>query len=259
MKSISHSNLAIALIWVFVVAASVLGSNGLRPPVSTSFSPAMTITLLVMPILFFGAMPLWARHSPFYHPTLAHYVDGRFGEGAFASFLVRLRPLLLFAVASVVQGGRGLLHAMHANSPSAAYADSGFIVSAGIGFALANELFYLRRAVGVYPADRLTSEQTTVAPTPDRKPLREAIRCYWKNLIGIALFPTVAIVGGDVLHIPFDYLLLPFFAVGFLAAWPCMSKKAPYTFWLVAISVYMAGGVLAVFLSSAIRLISALR
>ncbi len=259
MKSISLSNLAIALIWVFVVATSVLGSVGLQPPVPASFSPAMTITLLVMPILFFGAMPFWARHSPFYHPTLARYVDRRFGEGALASFLVRLRPLLLFAVASVVQGGLGLIQATHANSPSGAYVISGFLTSAGIGFALAHQLFYLRRAVGVYPAERLTSEQRTLAPRPDRKPLREAIRCYWKHLIGVALFPTVALVGGEVLHIPFGYLALPFFAVSFLAAWPYLSGKAPYTFWLVAMFVWIAGGFLAVFLSSAIRFTLALR
>ena len=186
-------------------------------------------------------MPFWARHSPFYHPILARYVDGRFGEGALASFLVRLRPLLLFAVAGVVQGGLGLFQATHANSPSGAYAISFFNTSCGIGFALAHQLFYLRRAVGVYPAERLTSEQRTVAPKPDRKPLREAIRCYWKALIGIALFPTVALVG-DVLHIPFYYLLLPFFAVCFLAAWPYLSGKAPYTFWVVGMFVYLAGG-----------------
>jgi hypothetical protein len=259
MKPISHCNLAITIIWVFVVAISVLRSHGLQPPVPASFSPAMTITLLVMPILFFGAVPFWARHSPFYHPTLARYVDGRFGEGALASFLVRLRPLLLFAVASVIQGGLGLIQAGHANSPSGAYAISGFITSTGIGFALAHQLFYLRRAVGVYPAERLTSEQRTVAPTSERKPLREVIRCYWKNLIGVALFPSVAVVGGEGFHIPFVYLVLPFFAVSFLAARPYLSGKAPYTFWLVAMFVWIAGGVLAVFLSCAIRFTFALR
>ena len=253
MKSISPSSLAIALIWVFVLASAVLGTDEL-PPVPANFSPPMTVAILVMPILFFGVMPFWARHSPFYHPTLARYLDGRFGAGALASFLVRLRPLLLFAAAAVAQGILLLLLAFRSDSPSGAYVIAGFFLSGGIGFAAAHCLLYLRKAVGVYPSEKLSTEDGAAIPTPERKPLREALRIYWKALIGIALFPAVAFVGGDFLHIPFDYVILPFFTVCFLAAWPYLSGRAPYTFWLVAMLVFLAGGFFAALLSYAVRL-----
>ncbi len=89
--------------------------------------------------------------------------------------------------------------------------------------------------------------------TPERKPLGEAFRAYWKALIGIALFPALAIIGGDFLHIPFEYVMLPFIAVCLLAAWPYLSGKAPYTFWFVAMLVYFAGGIFAALLGYAIR------
>lgn len=247
------AGLAIALIWIFVMGSAFLGAAGGLPPVPAGFSPAMTAAILVMPILFFAAMPFWARHSPFYHPILARCIDTRLGKGAFASFLVRLRPLLLFAAAAIVQGGLGIVQAARADLPSGAYVISGFFISGGVGFAVAHLLLYVRKAVGVYP---IVAEETAI-PKTVRKPLREALRSDWKALIGIALFPTVAFVGGDVLHIPFDYLVVPFFAVCFLAAWPFLSGRAPYTFWMVAMLVYFVGGFLAALLVDAIRLIGA--
>jgi hypothetical protein len=254
MKPRSPSTIAIALIWALVLASSFFGTSEAMVPAPANFSTGATITILAMPILFFGIMPFWARHSPFYHPTLARFVDARFGEGALAFFLVRLKPLLLFAVAGAIQGGLGLLQAARANSPAGVYVLSGFFLSGAVGFALAHQLLYLRKALGVYPVERLSAEDRSGTPMPERKPLREALRVYWKALIGIALFPTIALVGGDLLHIPFDYVVLPFFAVCLLAAWPYLSGKAPYTFWLVAMLVYLAGGFLAVLLGYAIRL-----
>lgn len=248
MKPPSSSTVAIALIWAFVLVTSVLGSREAIAPVPASFPPGATVTILLMPILFFGVMPFWARQSPFFHPTLARFVDARLGEGALASFLVRLKPLLLFAVAGAIQGGVGIIEAARANASSGAYVLSGFFVSGAIGFALAHQLFYMRRAPGVFPAEQLSSEPSSQTVTPGRKPLGEALRAYWKSLIGIALFPAVAFVGGDFLHLPFDYLALPFFAVCLLAAWPYLSGRAPYTFWFVAMLVYLAGGLLAMVL-----------
>src|SRR5260221_6540794 len=114
----SRSSLAIGLLWAFVMGSAVIGStNAPPPPFPTRLSPVMTATLLLMPILVFGVMPFWAKYSPFYHPILARFVDGRFGEGTLASFLARLRPLLLFAVAAMLQGTIGLIHAIRSDSP----------------------------------------------------------------------------------------------------------------------------------------------
>jgi hypothetical protein len=251
----SPASLAIGLLWAFVIVSAVISAADAPLPIPAGFSPAMTVTLLLMPVLLAGAMPFWAKHSPFYHPTLARFVDSRFGEGALASFLVRLRPLLLFAVAAILQGTLGLIYALRSDSPSATYVGWGFFLSAGISFALAHGLLYLRKAIGVYPLEGNFAQCTQAISRPERKSLRDALRLYWGALVGIGLFPTVAFVGGEFLHIPFEYLVLPFFAVCMLAGWPHLSGRAPYSFWLVAVLVYLAGGLFAALLTQAIRIV----
>jgi len=248
MKQPSLSTVIIFLTWVLMLATSLLGFHGVMAP-APKLSLAMMVTILLMPILFFGLMPLWAHYSPFYHPALARFVDARLGDGALAAFLVRLKPLLLFAATGAIQGGLGLVQAALAHSPSEAYVMSGFFVSGAIGFVLAHKLLYMRKAVGVYPS----SEIVPATPIPERKALKEALRLYWPALVVIALFPTMAFVGGEFLHIPFDYLMLPFFIVCFLAGWPYLSGKAPFSFWIVAGLVYLAGGLFAALLTHVIR------
>jgi hypothetical protein len=46
----------------------------------------------------------------------------------------------------------------------------------------------------------------------------------------------------------FEYFALPFVAGALLAAWPHLSGRAPYSFWLVATGVWLGGGVLAIIL-----------
>ena len=249
----NRSTTLVTLIWILVLASSFFGASETMAPVPEEFSPGATLVILAMPILLFGAMPFWARHSPFFHPVVARYVDARFGEGVLASFLVRLKPLLLFAVSAAIQGGLGLSYAARANSPSGAYVLWGFFISGAVGFTLAHILLYSRRATGVYPAERLSGEDRLGFPMPERKPLKEALRVYWKSLIGIAIFPALALVGGDFLHIPFEFVALLFFAVCLLAAWPFLSGNAPITFWLVAMAVYLGGGVLAALLGRIVR------
>lgn len=88
-------------------------------------------------------------------------------------------------------------------------------------------------------------------------PLQKALRTYWKNMIGVALFPSVSFIGGEVFHIPFEVFLLPFFAVFLHAGWPCFKGKAPYMFWIVALGIYMAGGYVAIILLEIIRAFTA--
>ena len=76
----------------------------------------------------------------------------------------------------------------------------------------------------------------------------EALRAYWPFLIGIALFPSFLSIGTSIYEKSFDYFVIPFFAVCFLAAWPCISGRASYAFWIIAVIVFMAGGILAVLL-----------
>lgn len=249
-----RSTTLVILIWALVLASSFFGASETMAPIPEDFSLGATVVILAMPILLFGAMSFWARHSPFYHPVVARHVDGRFGEGALASFLVRLKPLLLFAASAAIQGGLGFGNAARANSPSGAYVLWGFFISGAVAFALAHIVLYSRRATGVYPAERLSPEDRLGFAKPERKRLKEALRDYWKSLIGVAIFPILALVGGDFLHIPFEYVALLFFAVCLLAAWPFLSGKAPFTFWLVAMAVYLGGAVLAALLGQIVRI-----
>ncbi len=78
-------------------------------------------------------------------------------------------------------------------------------------------------------------------PLPD---LRTALRRYWYHLIGVGVFSSVLRLCN-----PPIYLVPPFFfGVAFYAAWPCITKRAPMTFWFVAGGVWMGGAILSGFL-----------
>jgi len=197
-----------------------------HPPVSRS----MAAVIFTLPVLFFAAVAAWGpRHSPFYHAKAAQWIDQRLGPHSLESFLVRLKSLLMFGVVAIIHGITGLWH-----SRSIEPADnlaSGFLLSGGIGFVVAHLVLYRRRAVGVFPTWTI-----------------EASGTYWWTLIGVAVFPAGAFVGSEHLGLPFELFVLPFFAVCFLAGWPYISGRAPYSFWLVAMCVWLGGGGLAVVL-----------
>jgi hypothetical protein len=52
-------------------------------------------------------------------------------------------------------------------------------------------------------------------------------------------------IGGEYFKIPFEFFIFPFFGVGFLAGWPVLSGRAPYSFWLVAMGLWLASGICA--------------
>ena len=91
------------------------------------------------------------------------------------------------------------------------------------------------------PAEAVAANAGREAPLPD---LRTALRRYWYHLIGVGSFASVL----QLFRLP-SYLLPPFFfGVAFYAMWPCITRRAPFTFWLVAMGVWMSGAVLASFL-----------
>jgi hypothetical protein len=76
--------------------------------------------------------------------------------------------------------------------------------------------------------------------------LSVALRRHWSNLIGLATFPAASILGIRYLHMP-PLLVFPIFiAVSLHALWPVRTKRAPYSFWLVAGAVYLGGAVFTV-------------
>lgn len=190
------------------------------------------------------------RHSPFYHPKLAEFINARLGGNAFESFLVRLRPLLVFAFGATLQSFFGLWRSYKTGAPSGDYVMSAFFLSGGLAFALTHAVLYFRKAVGVYPTWTLQDPKVIV---PARKTLAESLRTYWWTFIGVGVFPTVFFIGGEFLHIPFEVFMLPFFAVAGVAGWPWFSGRAPYSVWLVACAVWFFGGIVGVIISGLIR------
>jgi hypothetical protein len=203
----------------------------------------MGAMMLIMPILFFSAVTFFGpAQSPFYHPRLAGFLNSRYGTLAFESFLVRLKPLLLFGVLSVLQGSMAFWQS------DVPYFLPGFFVSGGIAFLAAHFILYHRKAVGVYAAP--TGEKRVISESQPRpilikQPLKAALRLYWWWLPGVFLLPTVMVVGGEIFNVPFEFFTPLFFAVMFLASWPVLSQRASYAFWLVAIGLWLGGGLMA--------------
>ena len=86
----------------------------------------------------------------------------------------------------------------------------------------------------------------------------EALRLYRMNLIGVAVFPSVFIIGEEIFHIPFLVFAPLFFLALGLAGWPYLTRRAPHSFWIVACGIYMGGGLLAVFLLQILNIIKAI-
>ena len=92
-------------------------------------------------------------------------------------------------------------------------------------------------------------------PAPPRLSLQEALRRYWKHLIGIAILPSVALTGFRY-HVPFPVMVILFLAAALHAGWPYLRGRAPYSFWIVACGVWMAGAVVGLALLAAINAIT---
>ncbi len=97
----------------------------------------------LVPPVFFGLSGLFAKRAQYMSPWLSELVDSRFGVGAYARFLVGLKPLLMFATSAIVAG----LVALKAcgGVPFMAL----FFGSAGLGFALMHVAMRARGIEGV--------------------------------------------------------------------------------------------------------------
>jgi hypothetical protein len=83
-------------------------------------------------------------------------------------------------------------------------------------------------------------------PNQELRPsLSEALRRHWPNLVGLAIFPSAFFVGSDIFHISFWFFVPLFFIVNGIAAWPYLTRRAPYGFWAVACAIWMAGALFA--------------
>jgi hypothetical protein len=231
----------IYICWAIGILSAALSPLPAMPGVESIHIPfGFGIIMLAMPIAFFSFISVCGpAHSPFYHQRIAAYVDSRYGALAFESFLVKLKPLLLFGIASFVQGLTTLWQ-----SPLP-HIFPGVLFSAGLALVFAHFILLRRQAVGVYlssvPAADVESRRK---PIPTKQPLTIALRLYWWCLIGVFLLPTMMTVG-EVYKVPFEFFIPLFFAVMFLAMWPVLSQRASYAFWLVAVVLWLGGAFLA--------------
>jgi hypothetical protein len=253
----SGSTLLILALWALVLLGTLSGSFQIpASSLPSEMSLATFATIVLMPVFFSGLISFWIPYSPFYHPKLAHIFDSRFGRNAFASFLVRMKPLLIFAMGASLQGIIGLWQSYTRGAEMGEYAAPGFFLSGGIGFLFTHVVLYFRKVPGVYPV--WTRPQYIVNSKRsklEQKSLGDSLRAYWWTLIGLAVFPTMSMIGEKLMHIPFDFFALPFFAVCLLAVWPSFTKRAPYSFWIVACGVWLLGGIIAAILWQLIRIL----
>jgi hypothetical protein len=145
----SVSTLAIVGIWLAVLASSVLQfMQPIEPTMCTAQFPFPVIVAL-MPFVVFGFGAMRAKHSFFYSPWIAQIVDARYGAKSYERFLVRLKPMLLFAAGflaiaatAMVQCGKSVTDLYEAMMPT-------FFVSCGAAFVLMHFLMRWRKLPGV--------------------------------------------------------------------------------------------------------------
>lgn len=154
MSRLSISDLVIAALWALSIVSTISGSLQIPPPPvpqSWNVSLVMATIMLLLPIVFFGVVSFFGpAQSPFYHLKLARFMNTRYGEQACESFLVSLKPVLLFGVSSILQGAIGLWRSYSSNAPYETYMFQGLFVSSGLAFALAHIILYRRKAIGIY-------------------------------------------------------------------------------------------------------------
>jgi hypothetical protein len=101
----------------------------------------------LVPPIFFSLSGLFAKRAQYMSPWLIELVDSRFGTGAYARFLVGLKPLLLMAVCALV-GALAALRACDDQGGGAPFV-SVFFASASVGFVLMHFVMRARKIEGV--------------------------------------------------------------------------------------------------------------
>ncbi|MDP9125540.1 MAG: hypothetical protein M3N82_13220 [Pseudomonadota bacterium] len=135
----------IGAIWVIALAWSALSFDQFMDHRMCG-APFPWPVALVPPI-FFSVSALFAKRAQYMSPWLTELVDSRFGAGAYARFLVGLKPMLLLAVCGLV-GALAALRACGEQGDGPPFV-SVFFASASLGFALAHSIMRVRKIEGV--------------------------------------------------------------------------------------------------------------
>lgn len=129
------SDILIALIWVLLIFDCL--SKGLSisdSPMTTGLSWGdQKYVVWLFPFAFFLPAVFLQRKSALKIKFLANIIDKRLGAGTLDNFVYRLRPTVLFMMASLTLGVSGLITTFFNNGPDGAYTVSRFFVSCGLG------------------------------------------------------------------------------------------------------------------------------
>jgi len=250
-----RSNIFIYMCWVIVIffvgisISTILTMPDMEsmPDIRISFIQGVIFfilpTALCSAIAFFGP-----AKSYFYHTRIAAYLNSRYGALAFETFLVRLKPDLLPGVAFLLSGFiNSLINLRQSEQSEFSYILPGLYISVGIAFIIGYIILLRRKAIGVYlpPVCDVSTSESQPKPAVIKQPIEIAVRLYWWCLPGVFILPGIMFVSVEIFNIPLEFVAVLFFAVMLLAMWPVFSKRASYAFWLVAMALFMGGGIVA--------------
>lgn len=146
-----QSTAAIASIWCLTIVSNMLGF--VAPPSDTicsmPMSSEMAILVVAMPLVLFVGMALFTRRSPFLSPWIASLADEKFGIGSYERFMVRLRPLLLFAAAGLLGAAATAVSCWRSGAGNMNWTAPLFLASGSIAFAIAHFVMRFRRVPGI--------------------------------------------------------------------------------------------------------------
>jgi hypothetical protein len=150
-RVVSLYSFVIGCIWVAALASEAIHFFELTPlrPCKPEYPLYFALVGMALPFFVFGIAAFRAPHSPLYAQNLAAFVDRRLGIGFLESFLIRLRPLLLFGVGGMLSGLHQVLACNQAGVPISFQSRDWFFVSGGAALILSHVILRLRRAKAV--------------------------------------------------------------------------------------------------------------
>ncbi len=139
----------VTAIWCLVLLSTALQFVSPAYPMMC-LAPFPPLLVIFMPFVVFGVGALFAKRSPFFSPWLAQMVDAKYGPRMFETFLQRLKPLLLFGVATLVTAAIAFVRcsAMGAATTRPTTVDM-FFFSGGLAFCMMHFIMRYRKVPGV--------------------------------------------------------------------------------------------------------------
>lgn len=133
-------------IWLATLILSVRGFAAAEPVDACFMDTPLWVQLL--PVLLIGAAAYFFTASPFLIPELEKIMDEYFGEGSYAGFLQRLKPLLLAAACFGAATLGAIWNCSGGGTPSLP-ACGGFLFACCTGLAMAHHIMRMRKLPGV--------------------------------------------------------------------------------------------------------------